>query len=66
LRIEGQTATVDFGRARREVRLDLLADVREGDYVLVHAGYAIQTVDEEAAIEMLRSWEEMAGGEKDG
>jgi hydrogenase expression/formation protein HypC len=65
LKIEGQTATVDFGGARREVRLDLLANVHEGEYVLVHAGYAIQTVDEEAAIEMLKSWEEVARGEAD-
>jgi hydrogenase expression/formation protein HypC len=65
LKIEEQTAIVDFGGARREVRLDLLTDVREGDYVLVHAGYAIQTVDEEAAIEMLKAWEGVAGGEAD-
>ncbi|MDI6643239.1 MAG: HypC/HybG/HupF family hydrogenase formation chaperone [Candidatus Hodarchaeaceae archaeon] len=63
LKIERQAATVDFGGVRREVRLDLLRDVREGDYVLVHVGYAIQTLDEEAAREILKSWEEVARGE---
>jgi len=65
LKIEDQTATVDFGGARREVRLDLLTNVHKGDYVLVHAGYAIQTVDEKAALEILKSWEEVARGEVD-
>ncbi len=63
LKIDGQAATVDFGGARREVRLDLLRNVREGDYVLVHAGYAIQTLDEKAALETLKAWEEIARGE---
>lgn len=63
LKIEGQVAAVDFGGARREVKLDLLRDVREGDYVLVHAGYAIQTLDEVKAKEILSAWEEVAAGE---
>jgi hydrogenase expression/formation protein HypC len=62
-KIEGQVAAVDFGGARREVKLDLLKNVREGDYVLVHAGYAIQTLDEVKAKEMLGAWEEVAAGE---
>lgn len=63
LKIEKQTATVDFGGVRRGVRLDLLEEVHEGDYVLVHVGYAIQILDEEAAREMLKSWEEVARGD---
>ncbi|AGK60289.1 hydrogenase assembly chaperone HypC/HupF [Archaeoglobus sulfaticallidus PM70-1] len=38
-------AIVNFGGTRKEVRIDLLPDVRVGDYVLVHVGYAIQKVD---------------------
>lgn len=60
LKIEGQIATVDFGGARREVRLDLLKGVRNGDYVLVHIGYAIQVLDESSAREILSTWEEVA------
>ncbi len=47
-------AVVDIGGVRREVSLDLLADeVKPGDYVISHAGYAIQTIDEVAAGESL-------------
>ena len=63
LKIEGQVAAVDFGGARREVKLDLLPNVHEGDYVLVHVGYAIQVLDEAMAKEILSSWEEVARGE---
>lgn len=63
LKIEGQVAAVDFGGARREVKLDLLKGAREGDYVLVHAGYAIQVLDEAMAKEILSSWEEVTRGE---
>ncbi|MDH5443840.1 MAG: HypC/HybG/HupF family hydrogenase formation chaperone [Hadesarchaea archaeon] len=63
LKIEDQIATVDFGGTRREVKLDLLRNVRNGDYVLVHAGYAIQILDEAKAKEILSAWEEVAAGE---
>jgi len=47
-------AVVDIGGVRREVSLDLLADeVQPGDYVISHAGYAIQLIDEVAARESL-------------
>ncbi|MBA7501540.1 Hydrogenase maturation factor HypC [subsurface metagenome] len=63
LKIEDQIAAVDFGGTRREVKLDLLRNVRNGDYVLVHAGYAIQILDETKAKEILSAWEEVAAGE---
>ncbi len=48
-------AIVDVYGARREVSLVLLPeDVEEGDYVLVHAGFAIQKVDFEAAKETMK------------
>lgn len=62
LKIDEQVATVDFGGARRDVRLDLLENVRKDDYVLVHAGYAIQVIDETDAKEILRFWEEVTRG----
>ena len=46
-------ATVELGGNRSTARLDLLDDVKVGDYVLVHAGFAITTVDEEYAKETL-------------
>jgi hydrogenase expression/formation protein HypC len=58
--IDGKTAVVDFGGMRREVRLDLLAGVHKSDYVIVHVGYAIQTLDEKEAKKILESWKEIA------
>jgi len=55
------TATVDVYGARRDVNLMLMPEpVGMGDYVLVHAGFAIQKVDNEAARESLRLIREMA------
>jgi len=53
-------ATVDVQGARREASLMLMPeDVAIGDYVLVHAGFAIQKVDEAAALDALRLINEM-------
>ncbi|MBI5639538.1 MAG: HypC/HybG/HupF family hydrogenase formation chaperone [Nitrospirae bacterium] len=47
-------AVVDVYGARREINLMLMSEeVKLGDYVLVHAGFAIQKVDQEAAHEAL-------------
>ncbi|MBF0559717.1 MAG: HypC/HybG/HupF family hydrogenase formation chaperone [Nitrospirae bacterium] len=59
--IDNMTAIVDVCGARREVSLLLLPDeARLEDYVLVHAGFAIQKVDNEAAVETLKLIKEMA------
>ena len=49
----------DFGGARQQAKLDLLPDVEVGDYVLIHAGYAVEKLTEEAAKESLEAWEEL-------
>jgi hydrogenase expression/formation protein HypC len=41
-----------------------LVDVKVGDYVLVHAGYAIQLVDEKEALETLSLWNEILSAGK--
>lgn len=61
---ENMRAEVEIGGAIREVGLDMVPEAKEGDYVLVHIGYAIQTVDEEEAKETLKFLEELA--EADG
>jgi len=59
LEVQGDVAKVDFGQGvAREVNV-MLVDARVGEYVLVHAGYAIQVVDQEAAEESLRLWREL-------
>ena len=57
--VQGDVAKVDFGQGIvREVNV-MLVEARVGEYVLVHAGYAIQVIDKEAAEETLRLWEEI-------
>jgi len=57
--IEGDSARVDFGEGvLREVNV-MLVNAKVGDYVLVHAGYAIQVLSEEEAQETLRLWNEV-------
>ena len=50
---EGATALVDLGGMEMEVRVDLVPEVTPGMYVIVHAGFAINTMDEEEARENL-------------
>ncbi|NLC58643.1 MAG: HypC/HybG/HupF family hydrogenase formation chaperone [Armatimonadetes bacterium] len=52
-RVEGHDAVVEQAGAALNIRTDLLDEVAAGDYVLVHAGYAIQRVDEDEARETL-------------
>jgi hydrogenase expression/formation protein HypC len=60
--IRDRTARVDYGGGLvREAGLDLLPSAGVGDYVLVHAGYAISLLDENEALETLRIIREMGG-----
>ncbi len=59
LEINGKVAIVDFGGVKREARLDLLPDVKIGDYVIVHTGFAIEKLDDKTAKEILQAWEEV-------
>jgi hydrogenase expression/formation protein HypC len=45
----GDQAIVSLGEVRKEVSLALVDDVRPGDYVILHAGYALQKLDREEA-----------------
>ncbi|VUT24045.1 MAG: [NiFe] hydrogenase metallocenter assembly protein HypC [Candidatus Methanolliviera sp. GoM_oil] len=56
--IKRNLAKVDFGGVIREVDLSLV-DINVGDYVLVHAGFAIETIDEEEAERSLDLWREL-------
>jgi len=69
---EGETTRrgqVDFGGISKEANLSLVADARVGDFVIVHAGFAISKVDEEEAgkiFEYLKEMDELSGLEGDG
>jgi hydrogenase expression/formation protein HypC len=63
--VDGDKAQVDFGEGvLREVNVTLV-NAKVGDYVLVHAGYAIQLMDEKDALETLRLWNEILASQKD-
>ncbi|MDR7866459.1 MAG: HypC/HybG/HupF family hydrogenase formation chaperone [Sporomusaceae bacterium] len=57
-------ATVEVSGVTRQVSLMLLPGAKVGEYVLIHAGFAIQTVDEEEAKRTLELFEEMAAHEE--
>lgn len=58
-RIAGDLAEVDFGDGtRRQVNISLV-DAKVGQYVIVHAGFAIEILDEEVARETLKLWDEI-------
>ena len=54
-------ATVDFGGVRKLVCLETLPEAKAGDWILVHAGFALQVLDEAAAAEVL-AWVAPGGG----
>jgi len=57
--VEDGKANVDFGQGvLRDVNISLV-EAKVGDYVLVHAGYAIQVVEEKEALETLRLWNDI-------
>jgi len=61
--VEEDKAKVDFGEGvLREVDVTLV-EAKAGDYVLVHAGYAIQVVDKKEAQETIRLWNEILEAE---
>ena len=50
---------VDFGQGvAREVNV-MLVNAKVGEYVLVHAGYAIEKLDQKAAEESLKTWQDL-------
>jgi hydrogenase expression/formation protein HypC len=63
--VEGARGVVSNAGIDLEIRLDLLENPRVGEYVLVHAGYAIQLMEESEAAENIALIEEMiaASGE---
>lgn len=60
--IQGNTGVVELDGVRLEVGLDLLENPQIGDYLIVHAGYAIQKLDVEEARKTLALFRDAAGG----
>lgn len=53
VKINDTVATVDVDGVTRETSLLLIEDAKIGDYVIVHAGFAISKLDEESALQTL-------------
>lgn len=53
VKIENNIGTIDVDGVQRQASLLLLEDPKVGEYVIVHAGFAIKKIDEEAAMETL-------------
>ena len=60
--IRDSLATVELHGVTREASLMLLPEAKVGDYVLVHAGFAMQVIRETDAEETEALWAEMNGG----
>lgn len=58
--IQGNEAEVEIGGVKRRVSIMLTPEVKVGDYVLLHTGYAISVIDEVEAQETLKLFEEIA------
>ena len=54
VKLENSVATIDVDGVRRTASMLLLEDATVGDWVIVHAGFAIQKLDEEGALETIR------------
>ena len=52
-------AKVDYDGIQKEVNLSMLPEAKVGDYVMVHVGVAISTVDEEEALETAKFLRQM-------
>lgn len=58
--IDDNIGTIDVDGVRRKASLLLLEEAKVGDYVIVHAGFAIHKIDEQAAMESLKLLKEAA------
>lgn len=59
LSLKSGNAEVDFSGVKREVSLDLVPDAKKNDYVLVHAGFAIQVLEPKEAEETLKIFKQI-------
>ncbi len=59
IEIEGNEGIVEVNGVRRKVDLSLLSTIKKGDYVIVHAGFAIEKLDPNYAKEVEEIWKEL-------
>ena len=66
VKIENHRGVIDVEGVSRETNLILVEDAKVGDYVIVHAGFAIRKIDESEALESLKILREGAAMAFDG
>ena len=65
LEIKDNTAVVESLGVKKEIEISLIPDVKKGDYVIVHAGFAIQIVEKEEALATQGYWKEWLDAQED-
>lgn len=63
IEINGSTAKVDVDGVIRQTSIMLMDDIKIGDYVIVHAGFAINKLDEDAALRTLEDMRNILAAE---
>jgi hydrogenase expression/formation protein HypC len=64
--LRGDAATVDMEGVRIEISVLLVPDIKEGEYAIVHAGFAIGKLDKHEALESLKLIRQVLKSEEDG
>ena len=59
IEIDGKNAVGESMGMQRKLRVDFIPEPKIGDYVIVHAGFAIERLPEEQALEDIEAWEEI-------
>ena len=59
IEIDGVDAVGESMGMRRKLRVDFIENPQVGDYVIVHAGFAIERLPEQQALEDLEAWEDV-------
>lgn len=55
--VDNRQATADFDGVQKKVNVSLVPNIKKGDYVIVHAGFAIQQLTKEDAWKVLEEYE---------
>jgi hydrogenase expression/formation protein HypC len=58
IEVKKQTAIVDADGIRKEINIGFLKDVKPGDYVMVHAGFAIEKFNPDKAKDIIETFKE--------
>ncbi len=58
VKINGKTGVGEYDGISREIALDFIKNPKIGEYLMVHAGFAVERMSEEAAKQNIKEWKE--------